>query len=162
MSHGPRFRDRLRAAVVVIGITLGILLLFFLQFAIPYWIGPVGLVVLGFVDAAIYLEMRRRRARRRRARVGHLVPRGRVDPSAVARRRRPLGEEFVATIGLLVFVVGISMWGVSLQGDPTGNVLLSLIGSVLLTIACGIWWPYQWRFYDWRTESEKYDTTDDR
>ncbi len=158
MARKRSFGKRLRAGLVVVGFTLGILLLFFLQFAIPYWIGPVGLVVVGLVDAAIYLELRRRRAKRRRARKSKGAVGGTVTP-----RRGPVKDEVVVTIGLIVFVLGFSIEGFALQANAgsLGNFVLFRVGAATMTIACLMWSPYEWRFVDWRTESEKYDTTDD-
>ncbi len=137
---------------------MAVLLLFFLQFALPYWIGPAGLVLVGLVDAAIFLEFRRRRAKRRRARTSKWA----VGGSAI-RHKGPLKDEFVATVALLVLVVGLSIEGVALQGIHGSLVhfVLFQVGIALTVVACLMLWPYEWRFYDWRSESEKYDTTDD-
>ncbi len=163
MARRRSFWGRLRAAGVVGGITLGILLLFLLQFAIPYWIGPAGLVVVGFVDAAIYLEARRRRALRKRARTSNRAVGGPVDRHPVTHTKHPLEDEVVATIALIVFVVGFSMEGAVLQAKPGSlmNFVLFQVGAVMMTIAAVMWWPYEWRPYDLRSESEKYDTTED-
>lgn len=158
MTRKGRFGERLRAGLVVSGLTMAILLLFFLQFAVPYWIGPAGLVLVGLVDAAIYLELRRRRVKRRRARTSKRVVLG-----SATRNKGPLKDEFVATVALLVLVVGLSIEGVALQGKPGSlvNFVLLQVGAAMTFIACLMWWPYEWRFYDWRSESDKYDTTDD-
>ncbi|HYM41016.1 MAG TPA: hypothetical protein VEY12_12885 [Thermoplasmata archaeon] len=163
MSQRPRFRERLRAALVVTGITLGILVLFFLQFALPYWLGPLGLAVAVFVDAAIYGELRHRHNKRRRARMGIRDLGGPADLHAAFHDRRPPKDEYVVTVAFLVFVVGISMEGVALQANSWSAtyIILNEVGSALMLIASLIWWPYSWRFYDWRSESEKYDTTED-
>ncbi len=152
--------ERLRASLFVGGLTLGILFLVFLQFAIPYWIGPAGLVVVVFVDTAIYLELRHRRAVRRRAHAGKRA----VGRSATPRKG-PLKDEYVVTIGLLVFIVGFSIEGIGLQANPqsTTAFVLFLVGGVITMVAALMWWPYEWKYYYsmWTSESETYDTTDD-
>ena len=161
MARRRGFTGQLRAALVVGGITLGILLLLFSHFALPYWIGPAGLVVVGIVDAVIILVVRHRRSVRRRA---HAAPWTVGGPAA--HHAGPNQDEFVVTIALLCFVVGLSISGLTLQSllDHPGSAIdfvLFQVGVVVLVIGDILLWPYEWRLYDGRTESEKYDTTDD-
>ena len=157
----------MRAALVVGNITLGIFLLFVLQFAVPYWLGPAGLVVVGLLDAATYLELRRRRAIRLHARAGHRPTGGPVGLRPVAESAHHLKDETVATVALLVFIVGFFIEGLGLRViDPayppaTTNDILWLAGSAVVMIALLMLRPYEWRRYDLRSESEKFDTTDD-
>ncbi len=150
--------ERVRAGLVVSGLTMAILLLVFLQFAAPYWLGLAGLIFVGFVDAAIYLEFRRRRAKRRRARIRRAAVGSLATP-----QRGHLKDELVATVALLVLVLGLAVEGIAFQGihESLPHFILFQVGIALTLVACLMLWPYEWRMYDWRSESEKYDTTDD-
>ncbi len=152
------FGEKLREGLVVSGLTMAVLLLAFLQLALPYWFGPAGLVLIGLLDAAIYLEFRRRRAKRRRVRAST-----RAVGRSAANHKGPLKDEFVATAALLVLALGLSIEGMAVQGIHGSLPYLILFqgGAALTLIACLMLWPYEWRFYDWRAESDKYDTTDD-
>lgn len=156
----------MRAALVVSGITLGILLLLFLQVALPYLMGSVGLLVVGIVDAVLYLELRHRRAERKRARTGNRVPGGPGDRRSV---KRPFPDEIGVAIALVVFVIGLCVEGVALQpdtGSSRANLFVFVLGITITTVGYVILRAYGWRYgvwtqYDWTSESEKFDTTED-
>lgn len=165
---------RVQPALVVGGITLGILALFGLQFLIPYYMGPWGLVAVGLMDLAIFLELRHRRTVRRRQRKRGRGPPVPGDRRNVDRGRRPLEDEFVVAIAFVVFVIGYVVEGVGLGADawsPDMNPILIVVGTVI-TIAAYValrgtgWKYYGWGSGGWRygappSESEQYDTTDD-
>lgn len=163
MTGRPSLGRQLRAALLVVGITLGILLLFFLQFALPYWMGPTGLVLVGFVDAIVYLVLHHRRAARRRARLAQRMVTHAPMGRDVTRDEAPLRDELVIVIALLVFVVGFSIEGAILQVQMWSltDFLVFLGAGAIMVFAALLLWPYEWRFYDRRSESDKYDTTDD-
>lgn len=166
MARRRSYGGRLRAAGLVGGLTLGILLLIFLQFALPYWMGLTGLIALGFVDAAIYLEVRHRRAVRNRASRDNRAV-GPPQRLAVTQAKRRFEDETVATVALLLFIVGFFVQGLSLRitnpayPPATTNEILWWVGFAVVTIALLLLAPYRWRPYDWNSESEKYDTTED-
>ncbi len=152
----------MRPALVVGGITLGILGLLFLQFAIPYWMGPAGLVAVGVVDVALYLELRHRRAMRRRVRGGNPPAGGPVERHRLTQTKRPLREESLAAIGVVIFVLGLALEVIALHdgSDPAMDFVVLPVGEVMLGIAILTWWPYEW-ILGWKSESENFDTTDD-
>ncbi len=167
MARTRSLGERVRAALVVGSITLGILLLLALQFVVPYWLGTAGLLVVGLLDAAIYLELRHHRAVRQRARAGHR-PSGNLGGRYPAvMTAHPVKDENVATIALLVFIVGLFVQGLGLRiinpayPPATTNDLLWWGGYAVVNIAFLMLSPIRWRRYDLRSESEKYDTTDD-
>ncbi len=156
----------MREALVVGNITLSIFLLFVLQFVVPYWLGPAGLLVVGFLDAAIYLALRNRRAIRQHARAGHRAG-GPLGRRPVAKTAYLVKDETVATVALLVFIVGFFVQGLGLRvtnpayPPSTTNDVLWWAGYAVVMIALLMLSPYRWRRYDLRSESEKYDTTGD-
>ncbi len=157
----------MREALVVGGITLGILLLFVLQFVVPYWLGTAGLLVVAFLDAGIYLELRHRRAIRQRARARHRSGGSAEGRNPVARNARVVKDETVATVALLVFIVGFFVQGLGLRitnpayPPSTTNDALWWGGYAVVMIAFLMLSPFKWHRYDLRSESEKYDTTYD-
>ncbi len=159
MARKRTFGERLRAALAVGGITLGILLLFVVQFAIPYWMGLAGLIVVGFLDAAVYLDLRHRRALRR-ARIGVRPPGGPVESHRLAQIERRRREESFAAVGVIVLVVGFTLAVIALQPNsgPLMGFVLFPVGEAMLGIAIFMWWPYEW-ILGW--QSEGFDTTDD-
>lgn len=161
---------RLVPALVLGGLTLGIFLLFVLQFAIPYLLGPVGLVVVVALDAGIFLALRHRKAVRRRLREREMVAMGLSDRRLAARHRRTINDEIVVAIAFVVFVIGFTLQGVGLGADswsPQANLGLILMGLAITGIAYMVMISYGWRWefyggaYDLRSESEKFDTTED-
>lgn len=169
---GKVWRRRLHRALVVGGITLGILILLFLQFAVPYWIGALGLVVMGLLDVAIYLEIRHLRTLRRRAHTPFRKG-DRVASTFVLNDKASLKDAYGVAIAFVVFVVGLCVEGVGLGADASssGTGLVPLgIGILLATAGYATLMLYGWEsgigalgwgYSDLRTESEMYDTADD-
>ncbi len=172
---GRHWRRWLHRALVVGGITLGALFLLFLQLAVPSFFGPIGLFVIGLVDATIYLEFHHHRTvqRKLRMRSGNVLgPENRIK---AVHYKRHLEIEFRVTIALLVFVLGLCLEGVGLGADASSNGtgFVPLLLGTLLTIAAYSTLLYYgwasgigylgWGFVDtaMRTESELWDTTDD-
>ncbi len=168
MARTRSFGERIRAALVVSGITLGILLVFALQFVVPYWLGTAGLLVVGLLDAAIYLELRHRRAIRQRAREGHRPSGSLVGRRPAAKTARLMKDETVATVALVVFILGFFVQGLGLRvinpayPPTTTNDALWWGGFAVVQVAFLMMWPFRWHRYDLRSESEMYHTTDDR
>lgn len=172
MARSGGFRRGLHRALVVSGITIGILLLLFLQFAIPYWLGPLGLGVVGLLDLAIYLEARHLRTLRRRAHTRYRKG-DRAGTVLVARDKGPAKEALAVAVLFVLFVVGLWIEGVGLGADTSSRgVSLGalIVGMVLTAAAYSVLMLYGWEsgigalgwgYSDMRTESEKYDTTDD-
>ena len=157
----------MRATLVVTGITLGILLLFVLQFAIPYWMGPAGLIVVGVVDAAIFLGMRHRRTLRQRARAGHQAG-GPADRRPAIQPKHRVGDEIVVVVALLVFIIGIYVQGLGLRVinpaylPAVTNAVLYWLGYAVVSIAFLLFLgTYKWGLYSRTPDLETYDTTDD-
>jgi len=169
-KHG----HRLRPLLVVGGMTLGILILFGLQFLLPYILGPWGLVVVGLMDLAIFLELRHRRTVRRLRRERGRSPRIPGDRRSVDHHVHPLEDELLVAIAFVVFVIGYVVEGIGLGADawsPGVNPVLVVVGTVI-TVAAYValrgtgWTYYGWTSGGWRygtppSESEQYDTTDD-
>lgn len=151
-------------ALVVSGITLGILTLFGIQFAIPYFLGPWGLVVVGVLDLLLFLELRRRRSRRTRPRKSGRIVFGTVDRRYVSHAKRPLEAELVATFAFAVFLVAIYALGVGIRFESLAvspNLDLYIAGSILTTLAWVILRRWSSTERALESESEKYDTTED-
>lgn len=174
MARSGRLRRRwLHRALVVGGITLGILLLLFLQFAVPYFFGPIGLFVIGLVDATIYLEFRHHRTVRRERRMRGRNVSGPGYGIKAVHYKRHLENDVGVTIALLVFVLGLCIEGVGLGADASSNGtgFVPLLLGTLLTFAAYCTLLYYgwasgigylgWGHVDMRTESELWDTTDD-
>ncbi len=169
---GKVWRQRLHRALVVAGITLGILILLFLQFAVPYWIGALGLVLMGLVDVAIYLEIRHLRTVRRRAHT-RFRKGDRVANTFVLNDKAPLKDAYAVAIAFVLFVTGLCVEGVGLGADASssGSGLVPLGVGILLTTAAYVALVFYgwesgigalgWGYSDMRTESEMYDTTED-
>ena len=153
---------RVHPALVVTGITIGILFLFFVQFAIPYLIGPIGLVVVAFLDLSIYLWLRHRRIARKRPRKYSHVIWGPVDRRYAVKRHDALQKEIAATFVFGAFLLGLYMLGVALRVESlwlSTNIDLYLLGSIMTAIALRFSMGYR---YAWIVpESEKFDTTED-
>ncbi len=167
------WRRWLHRALVVGGITLGVLLLLVLQFAVPSFFGPMGLFVIGLVDATIYLEFRHHRTVRRELRMRDRNVSGPEHRIKAVRSKRHVGDEFGVTIALLVFVLGLCLEGVGLgaYSSSNGTGFVPLVLGTLLTVAAYSTLLYYgwasgigclgWGYVDMRTESELWDTTDD-
>lgn len=172
MARSGGFRRRLHRALVVGGITIGILILLFLQFAIPYWIGPLGLVGVGLLDLAVYLEVRHLRTLRRRAHTRYRKG-DRVATVLITRDQAPAKEALAVAVVFVLFVVGLWIEGVGLGADVSSRgagLAALLVGMVLSAAAYFLLMLYGWEsgigalgwgYSDMRTESEKYDTTED-
>lgn len=153
---------RIHPAVVVAGITLGILLLFSLHFAIPYLLGPLGLVAVVLLDVLIYLWIRRRRLVRKRPwKYSHIVW-GPVDRRYVSRAPHQLEAEFAATFLFVAFLLGIYVIGTAIRVESwwiAPDVDLYVFGSIMTSLAFRILLVY--RADPLQSESEKFDTTKD-
>ncbi len=172
MTRQGGFRRRLHRALVVGGITIGILLLLFLQFAIPFWTGPLGLLAVVLLDLAICLELRRLRTLRRRAHT-RFRKGDRVPTVLLNQDQGPLKEALAVAVVFVLFVVGLLIEGAGLGTDISSRgagLGLLVVGIVLTSAAYYVLMLYGWEsgigalgfgYTDMRTESEKYDTTDD-
>ena len=162
----PTSRNRVRIALVVSGITVGVLALFGLQFVIPYFLGPLGVLIVVALDAVIYLEFRHRKAMHRRPRMIHRFNPGARGPS-LATGKRPVHDEVLATLGLFALLIGSYLAGTGLRYETVWNgteVLVYFVGTAItsITLAGLIYMVYPYPTgLRMRTESEAFDTTDD-
>ncbi len=163
----PRHSHRLRIALVVIGITVGILALFALQFLIPYFFGPAGLLIVVGLDLGTYLGVRHRKVRRMDSRNVGRSGRAPADGRSVPHAHGPVQDATLATLALFAFLVGCYLVGTSLRFESawvSTNLALYFLGTVLTAITLGgltyMVYPYPTALR-MRSESEVYDTTED-
>ena len=153
---------RTHPALVVGGITIGILSLLFLQFAIPYFVGPFGLVVVGLLDLTIVISVRNRRLARKRSQRLPVIRWGPVDPRYVLHRRNRLGTEMAASAVLALFIAVVYAVGVAVRVEYwwiARDLTLYAVGSILTSI--GIWFTFGFEWGRLPSESELFDTTED-
>ncbi len=146
------------------GITLGILVLFGVQFLIPYVLGPWGLIVVLVLDLLLFLVLRPGRARRKPSRSVTRITWGPVDRRYVSHDKHPLETEVAATFLFAAFLVVIYAVGVGIRVDSlvlSPNLLLYLVGSLMTTFAWLVLRLWHGANRSLESESEKYDTTED-
>lgn len=155
---------RIPPALVVGGLTLGILMLFVLQFAAPYYGGLWGLVLIVILDLLIILEVRLRKTTPPRPLKKSRIVWGPVDPRYISHVKHPLELEVALTFVVITAMVGIYVLGTVFQGvslGPDFDFNLNTVGVVMILMATWVLRGFLIQSAVLKSESEKYDTTDD-